>query len=126
MAIVISVSDVKDFCAEAGSLSDSAIQIYIDMVNQADVCLDLNLVITAVQKFLKLNAVCHYITQAGGGQVKSERDMDGASVTFETYQREGYGLVSTTFGQNILNSGNSGCFGFMNAKPSRFMVSVGR
>ena len=126
MATFITVTDVKDFCAEAASLSDSAIQIYIDMVSQADACLDLNLVVTAVQKFLKLNGVCHYITQAGGGQVKSERDMDGASVTFETYQREGYGLVSTTFGQNILNSGNSGCFGFMNAKPSRFMVSVGR
>jgi hypothetical protein len=126
MAIVISVADVEDFCAEAASLSDSAIQIYIDMVNQADACLDLNLIIDAVQKFLKLNAICHYITQAGGGQVKSERDMDGASVTFETYQREGYGLVSTTFGQNILNSGNATCFGFMNAKPSRFMVSVGR
>jgi hypothetical protein len=126
MATLITVTDVKDFCAEAASLSDSAIQIYIDMVNQADVCLDLNLIIAAVQKFLKLNAVCHYITQAGGGQVKSERDMDGASVTFETYQREGYGLVSTTFGQNILNSGNSVCFGFMNAKPSRFMVATGR
>jgi hypothetical protein len=126
MATFITVTDVKDFCAEAASLSDSAIQIYIDMVDQANECLDLTLVVAAVQKFLKLNAVCHYITQAGGGQVKSERDMDGASVTFETYQREGYGLVSTTFGQNILNSGNSGCFGFMNAKPSRFMVSVGR
>ena len=126
MAIVISVADIKDFCAEAASLSDATIQIYIDMVNQADECLDLNLIITAVQKFLKLNAVCHYIAKAGGGQVKSERDMDGASVSFETYVTEGYGLVSTTFGQNILNSGNSTCFGFMDAKPSRFMVSVGR
>ncbi len=125
MAIVISVADVKDFCAEAASLSDSAIQIYIDMVNQADACLDLNLIIDAVQKFLKLNAVCHYIAKAGGGQVKSERDMDGASVTFETYVTEGYGLASTTFGQAILSTGNI-CFEFMNAKPRRFMVSVGR
>ena len=126
MATFITVADVKDFCADAGSLSDTAIQIYIDMVNQADTCLDLTLVIDAVQKFLKLNAVCHYISQSTGGQVKSERDMDGASVTFETYQRDGYGLVSTTFGQNILNSGNSTCFGFMDAKPSRFIVSMGR
>ena len=126
MAKFITVSDVTEFCEAASSVTNSAIQTYIDMVDQADVCLDLNLVIDAVQKFLKLNAVCHYISQAGGGQVKSERDMDGASVTFETYQRDGYGLVSTTFGQNILNSGNSTCFGFMDAKPSRFMVSMGR
>ena len=44
MAIVITIADVKDFCLEASSLSDSTIQIYIEMVNQADVCLDLNLV----------------------------------------------------------------------------------
>ena len=126
MAKFITVSDVTEFCEAASSVTNSAIQTYIDMVDQADECLDLNLVVTAVQKFLKLNAVCHYISQAGGGQVKSERDMDGASVTFETYQRDGYGLVSTTFGQNILNSGNSGCFDFMNSKPSRFMMAMGR
>jgi hypothetical protein len=126
MATFITVTNVTEFCTEASSVSNSAIQTYIHMVDQADACLDLNLVVAAVQKFLKLNAVCHYITQAGGGQVKSERDMDGASVTFETYQREGYGLVSTTFGQSILNSGNSVCFGFMNARPSRFMVATGR
>jgi hypothetical protein len=125
MATFITVTDVTEFCAEASSVSNSAIQTYIHMVDQADVCLDLNLVITAVQKFLKLNAVCHYIAKAGGGQVKSERDMDGASVTFETYVTEGYGLASTTFGQAILSTGNT-CFEFMNAKPSRFMVSVGR
>ena len=125
MAIVITVADVKDFCEDASSLSDSAIQIYIDMVNQADACLDLTLVITAVQKFLKLNAVCHYIVKAGGGQLKSERDMDGASGTFETYTTEGYGLASTTFGQAVLSTGNT-CFEFMNTRPSRFMKSVGR
>tara|TARA_R110000822_G_C14882201_1_gene446681 strand:+ start:99 stop:476 length:378 start_codon:yes stop_codon:yes gene_type:complete len=125
MAIVISVADIKDFCAEAASLSDATIQIYIDMVNQADECLDLNLIITAVQKFLKLNAVCHYITKAGGGQVKSERDMDGASVSFETYVTEGYGLASTSFGQAVLATGNT-CFAFMDARPSRFMTVAGR
>ena len=125
MATFITVADVKDFCADAGSLSDPAIQIYIDMVNQADVCLDLTLVIDAVQKFLKLNAVCHYIAKAGGGQVKSERDMDGASVSFETYVTEGYGLASTSFGQAVLATGNT-CFTFMDARPSRFMTVAGR
>ena len=125
MAIRITATDVKDFCADAESLSDNAINVYIDMVAQADACLDLNLVPDAVQRFLKLNAVCHYIAKSGGGQVKSERDMDGASVTFETYMTDGYGLASTTFGQNLLSTG-SVCFDFMNTRPSRFLKAIGR
>ena len=125
MAVLITVADVKDFCAEAVSLSDAAIQIYIDMVDQANACLDLTVTPDAVQRFLKLNAVCHYITKSGGGQVKSEGDFDGASVSFETYKSEGYGLTSTTFGQAVLSTGNS-CFLFMDTRPSRFMRSVGR
>ena len=125
MAILITVTDVKDFCDESSSMSNGAIQIYIDMVNQADSCLDINVVPCGVQKFLKLNAICHYIAKAGGGQVKSERDMDGASVTFETYTTEGYGLSSTTFGQAILSTGNV-CFSFMDSRPSRFMRAVGK
>ena len=125
MAVIITATEVKDFCAESSSLSDSAINVYIDMVSQADACLDLNLVVDAVQRFLKLNAACHYIAKSTGGQVKSERDMDGASVTFETYMTDGYGLASTTFGQAILSTGN-GCFSFMNTRPSRFLTAIGR
>jgi hypothetical protein len=124
MAVRITQTDVREFCVEAESLSDSAINVYIEMVSQADACLDLNLVVDAVQRFLKLNAVCHYIVKSTGGQVKSERDMDGASVTFETYMTDGYGLSSTTFGQAILSTGNR-CFLFMNARPSRFITAFG-
>jgi hypothetical protein len=124
MAVRITQTDVREFCVEAESLSDSAINVYIGMVSQVDECLDLNLVVDAVQRFLKLNAVCHYIAKANGGQVKTERDMDGASVTFETYITDGYGLSSTTFGQAILSTGNR-CFLFMNARPSRFITAFG-
>ena len=124
MAVTITPAEVKDFCPEAVQLSDAVVTVYIDMVSQVDVCLDLNLVVDAVQRFLKLNAVCHYIAKANGGQVKTERDMDGASVTFETYMTDGYGLSSTTFGQAILSTGNR-CFLFMNARPSRFLTAFG-
>lgn len=124
MSVRITATDVKEFCTEAASLSDSALHVYIEMVAQADACLDLNLIVDAVQRFLKLNAICHYIAKASGGQVKSERDMDGASVTFETYMTDGYGLASTTFGQSILSTGNV-CFSFMNARPSRFLRAFG-
>ena len=119
MAVLIAVADVKDFCVESASLSNAAIQIYIDMVDQADACLDLTVTPDTVQRFLKLNAVCHYVTKSGGGQVKSEGDFDGASVSFETYKSEGYGLTSTTFGQAVLSTGNS-CFSFMDTRPSRW------
>lgn len=125
MAVVILIKDVNDFCAESEGLSDIAVQVYIDMVSDADACLDASLVSDVVQRFLKLNAVCHYITKANGGQVKSETDMDGASVSFESYRIDGYGLASTTFGQAILSTGNT-CFEFMNKTPNRFIRSFGR
>jgi len=126
MAITITETDVVALCPEASALSSSAIQLYIDMVAQADQCLDDNNVPLAVQKFLKTSAVCHFISRAGGGTIKSESDMDGASVTFETYKVDGYGLASTVFGQNLLSSGYRNCFAFMDAMPNRFMTAVGR
>lgn len=126
MAYTLTTTEVKAFCQEANALDDSVIQVYIDMVAQADTCLDINSVPDAVQKFLKLNAVCHYLSRSQGGVVKSESDMDGASVSFDTYKVDGYGLASTTFGQNVLSSGYQSCFAFMDAVPNRFITAIGR
>ena len=125
MAVVILIKDVNDFCAESEGLSDIAVQVYIDMASEADACLDASLVSEPVQRFLKLNAVCHYIAKTNGGQVLSETGMDGESVSFSAYRMDGYGLASTTFGQAILSTGNA-CFEFMNKTPSRFIRSFGR
>ena len=94
MAITITKTDVVNICPEAASVSDGAIQMYIDLVSQADACLDSSSVPDAVQLFLKTSAVCHFISRASGGVVKSESDMDGASVTFDVYKVDGYGLAS--------------------------------
>lgn len=126
MAFPITVTDVENMCPAAASVHESTIQSYIDVADQVDACLDGANVPDALQKFLKTSAVCHYITRSQGGTVKSESDMDGASVTFETYKVDGYGLSSTTFGQNILSSGYQSCFSFMDATPSRFITAVGR
>lgn len=126
MAFPITVTDVRDLCPQAAGVSDSKIQVYIDLVNQVDACLDGGSVPDSVQKFLKTSAVCHYLVRGMGGTVKSESDMDGASVTFDTYKVGGYGLSSTTFGQDILSSGYQSCFAFMDAQPNRFITAVGR
>lgn len=126
MSKVILVTDVKDFCEATESISDKAIQVYIDMISaQADACLDASNVPNEMQVFLKLNAVCHYATKATGGNVSSETDHDGASVSFNVYKADGYGLESTTFGQAIKSTGTK-CFAFMDTRPSRFIQSFGR
>ncbi len=126
MAVSITPEDVQAFCPAAESSSCSALAVYINLVNQADECLDAKQVPDEVQEFLKLSAVCHLSARGQGGTVKSERDMDGASVTWNQYVTDGYGLSGTTFGQDILNSGYADCFPFLNTRPSRFMVSFGR
>jgi len=127
MAFPLTITDVENLCPEAASVNDATIQMYIDLVSASvDACLDGANVPDEVQKFLKSNAVCHYISRSQGGTVKSESDMDGASVTFDTYKVDGYGLSSTVFGQNVLTSGYQSCFAFMDSRPSRFITAVGR
>ena len=126
MAFTVTITDVENLCPAAASVADDTIQMYIDVVAQADACLDGASVPDTVQKFLKTSAVCHYIARSQGGTVKSESDMDGASISFDTYKVDGYGLSSTTFGQNVLSSGYQSCFTFMEAMPNRFITAVGR
>ncbi len=127
MAFPITVEDIKTFCPESATVSDAMIQMYIDYIDEmANNCLDGRNAPDSVQIFMKTNAVCHLISRGQGGQVKSESDMDGASVTFETYRSAGYGLASTVFGQNILNGGFRACFGELDQRPNRFVAAVGR
>ena len=127
MAFPITITDIENLCPTAAAVNDATIEMYIDLVSEnVDACLDGANVPDTVQKFLKSSAVCHYIARSQGGTVKSESDMDGASITFDTYKVDGYGLSSTTFGQNILSSGYQSCFAFMDAQPNRFIVAVGR
>lgn len=123
---MIIVDDVTDFCPPAGSLSSAALQRYVDMANLTEACLVGKGADESIIEFLQLSLVCHLITKQFGGQVKSQSDFEGASVTFETYQTKGYGLESTTFGQNILSSAYYDCFKSYNKKPSTFIKSIGR
>lgn len=81
MAATITIQQVKDF-ANTG-VADSIIQIYIDMLAQADQCLDASGISEPQQMILKLTAVSYLLTMQTGGGIKSETDMDGESVTFK-------------------------------------------
>lgn len=126
MAVTLTASEVKAFCPTAGGLSDADIDMYIGVAGRADACLDNNQVDDDTQRLLKLNAICHLLTKKMGGQVKSQSDFEGASISWEIYQAKGYGLSSTTFGQQIKSLDFSGCFSFLDHKQGRFMQSTGR
>lgn len=126
MAITLTTEEVKQFCPAAGGLADGDIDMYIGVVARADQCLDAAQVDDDTQRLLKLNAICHLLTKKMGGQVKSQSDFEGASISWEVYQAKGYGLSSTTFGQQIKSLDFSRCFAFLDQKQGRFMQSTGR
>lgn len=126
MAEAITVSDVNEFCPASKGVADNVVNLYISLSDQADDCLDAKNTPADIQKLLKLSLVCHMLTRKSGGQVKSQSDFDGASVSFAVYEADGYGLASTTYGQGILSTGYGDCFGFANKQPSQFIRSVGR
>lgn len=116
MAVTITVEEVKAMCPT--SLPDDAIQRFIGMSKEADACFDSSGVSDVMAKSLKLWGVCHLITVSGGGQVTSERDMDGASVNYESVAG-GVGLGSTSFGQLIKSVDQYGCVSSIIDKPQR-------
>ena len=124
MAVTINASDVKTFCPESSSFNDTVIDLYISTIDQSDACLDAQSVPDDIQKALKLSAVCHFLTKHSGGQVRSQSDFEGASITFDNYKTDSMGLASTTFGQFIQSSQYASCFSFMN-KSTRFLKAVG-
>lgn len=121
MAVIITVTEVREICAT--NASDTAIQILIDFVDQADDCLDLNQVPEETQRVLKLYTVCHMLTMQDGGSVKSERDMDGESVTFgKAFDKDGLG--ATSYGSLIQSMPGYSCIAALIDKPRRYFNVV--
>ena len=123
MAAILTIDDVRNVI-ETGA-SDHQIQMLINFVDQADACLDAAGVPCETQLLLKSYAVAHLLTMQSGGQVKSERDMDGASVSYSVPQG-GYGLSATNYGQMILSMVGSDCIEDLIDKPQRFAGAIGR
>lgn len=114
----ITIDEVKEVIPT--EVSDSIIQALICFIDQADTCLESNSVPDATQKILKLYAVAHMLTMQSGGQVKSESDMDGASVSYNVGNYE-KGLSSSEYGNMVKSMDTYGCISALLSKPQRFV-----
>jgi len=117
MAAIITIQDVRDFFPT--SAPDSVVNRYIALMAQADTCLDANNVPEVSQELLKLTAIAHLLTVQQGGGVKSETDMDGASVTFRDSKGQ------SPYIEQLRSMQGYSCVQSIIDKPKRFAAVVG-
>jgi|SRR6478609_6387601 len=127
MAAVITVDDVKD--GFSTTVSDTEIQMLIDVIDGADACLDANEVPEAKQKILKIYAVRHLLAMQGNGgkgTVKSERAPSGASRSYSDWQG-GTGVDASPYGAMLKQLDSTGCIVTLLESGNRMaFMSVGR
>ena len=127
MAAVITASDVKE--GFATTVSDSEIEMLIEIVDGADACLDAAAVPDARQRALKIYAVRHMLQmQANGGKgaVRSESAPSGASRSYSGWAG-GEGLMSTSYGSLLKQLDTTGCVtGILENDGNVMILSVGR
>jgi len=90
MAVTITVEEVKD--GFVTSVPDAEIQIVIDVIAEADACLDKNSVSDNMQRLLKLYAIRHMLwvqSNEGRGSVTSESAPSGASRSYGQWRGDG-------------------------------------
>lgn len=123
MAVVISIEDVRADYETA--LSDSAVQLAIDIVDGADACLDTRGVSDPVQRALKIYGARHQLymqDNSGRGSVRSE-SADGAGRSFSGYS----GKYGSPYGELLKQQDVYECVWglFDNSGPSLFVAAVG-
>lgn len=122
MAVVITVEEVKD--SFTTSASDAEIQLAIDLIDQADACLDKNNVPVKVQTALKLygaRAILWAQSNGGRGSVTSETAPSGASRSYGQWKGQ-YG----PYWDMIANFDQYGCVrSILDNKQSLYIRSVG-
>ena len=117
MAIVITSSDIKDFCKSA--LSDATIDALICVVqDKMGACAESSYS-ECVAKQVLIYATCHMIESQKGGSVKSKRAANGAGITIEQYGG-GEGVKSTPSGRLLLMIDSAGCYNSLFASPLLF------
>jgi hypothetical protein len=105
MAAAITIADVREFTGT--DLPDSIVQAYIDVIDEADACLDSYGVPTSKQTLLKLNGAGHLIasSQAATG-VESMTGPLGDSIK---YKADASGIDRTSYGQQLKMLDKTGC-----------------
>lgn len=83
MAIVITPSDIRDFCST--DATDSKIQMYIDVaLDKYGACLE-SAYSAVVAKNLAMSGVCLMLENSNtSGRISSERAPNGASTSYDT------------------------------------------
>lgn len=128
MASVITYAQVID--GFATTISETQIDLLIDIVDEADTCLDANAVSASKQTMLKIYAVRHMLTnmgveQSGKGAVTSESAPSGASRSYRP--PTGGGLASTSYGALLKQLDVYGCVtGLLENNTFASFRSVGR
>ena len=125
--VEITVADVNKFYPNSADVDDEFTQCYIDIVSQADDCLDSSGASDCMIKMLKLNATAYlmYSSSSYNG-VKQMRSPTGESITFSDNQ-SGTGLNSNQYGRYILMMDKNRCLVNLLESPEneRFIVAVG-
>lgn len=120
MAEQITIQDVRDFTGTA--LPDSLIQAYIDIIDEADDCLDSNNVPAARQTLLKLNGVGYLISiNSSSNDVQSLSGPLGDSITF---RQDSTTLSRNPYGQQLLTLDRTGCIIGLFSNDDGVMVLV--
>ena len=121
MTIVITASDVKEFCST--SLSDAAIDALICVVqDKMGECAESSYS-ECVAKQVLIYATCHLIESQKGGSVTQKRAANGASISTEQYGT-GEGVKSTPSGRLLIMIDSAGCYNNLFVSPLLF-ASVG-
>lgn len=122
MAVTITLEEVKAFGVTA---PDVLIEAWIDLLTDADACLDARNVSDNTQRLLKLYAIGHMGTLNAGGQIRSQSAPSGASRSFAV--PTGQGINSTTHGATLKSLDRYGCIvGMLEADvPKPFIASIG-
>lgn len=125
--VAITIEDVNKFYPPSAEVEGEFIQCYIDIIDEADACLDGSGASDCMIKMLKLNAVA-YLTYSTGQYdgVKQMRSPTGESVTF-TDTQGGTGLNSNQYGRYVLMMDKNRCIVNIIESPEneRFFVAIG-
>lgn len=126
MAVTITASDVK--AGYATAIPDAEIALMIAVVDEANTCLDANLVADDKQTLLKVLGVRHMLAMMesdGRGKATSEQAPSGAGRSFGQWQ--GQDASATRYGAMLKQLDQFGCVTKLLENTQRLQIrSVGR
>jgi len=127
LAAVITYDDVVS--GFSTTVSEEEINLLIEIVDEADLCLDGASVSESKQKIMKIYAVRHMLwmqSNGGKGNVTSEHAPSGASRSYSAWK--GVGVNSSPYGASLSQLDSSGCLIGLIESDGNYLaiMSIGR